>query len=63
MKISDIREMNPEELQEKLQELQRQMFDLRAQAVTEKVENSRAIRNLRHDIARVKTVISEQQKS
>ncbi|MHC4789974.1 MAG: 50S ribosomal protein L29 [Planctomycetota bacterium] len=51
--------MSEDELNNKLQELQRQLFDLRAQAVTEKLENSKAIRNIRLDIARLKTVMRE----
>ena len=61
MKIADIRGMRPDELQGKLEDLERHVFDLRAQAVTEKLENSNAIKNVRHDIARLKTVMREQQ--
>jgi large subunit ribosomal protein L29 len=59
MKVEHYREMNPDELVSKLEELQRHLFDLRAQAVTEKLENSRALTNVRRDIARVKTVMRE----
>ncbi|MHC4456208.1 MAG: 50S ribosomal protein L29 [Planctomycetota bacterium] len=59
MKAQHYREMSEDELNNKLQELQRQLFDLRAQAVTEKLENSKAIRNIRLDIARLKTVMRE----
>jgi hypothetical protein len=38
------------------------MFDLRSQSVTEKLENAKAIRDCKHDIARVKTVIREVKK-
>ena len=61
MKIKDITEMRPDELQETLQQLERHLFDLRSQAVTEKLENTRAVRNARRDIARVKTVIRQGQ--
>lgn len=61
MKIADAREMRPDELQVKLDELKRHLFDLRSQAVTEKLENSKAIRNIRQDIARIMTVIKERQ--
>jgi large subunit ribosomal protein L29 len=61
MKIADAREMRPDELQVKLDELQRHLFDLRSQAVTEKLENSKAVRNVKQDIARVMTVIRERQ--
>ena len=59
MKAQHYREMNPDELDGKLQELQRQLFDLRSQAVTEKLENSKAIINVRREIARLKTIMRE----
>lgn len=59
MKAAQHREMSPEELEGTLQELQRQLFDVRSQAVTEKLENSKAIVNIRRDIARVKTILGE----
>ena len=59
MKAEHYREMSPDELVGKLAELQRHMFDLRAQAVTEKLENSKAVINVRRDIARIKTIIRE----
>jgi large subunit ribosomal protein L29 len=59
MKIADIRGMRPDELADKLNELERHLFDLRAQAVTEKLENSKSIQNAKRDIARLKTVMRE----
>jgi large subunit ribosomal protein L29 len=59
MKAQQYREMSPDELQSKLEELERHLFDLRSQAVTEKLENSKAIINTRRDIARIKTVVRE----
>ncbi|HUW20134.1 MAG TPA: 50S ribosomal protein L29 [Sedimentisphaerales bacterium] len=59
MKVQHFREMSPDELTGKLEELQRHLFDLRAQAVTEKLENSKAITNVKRDIARIKTVMQE----
>jgi large subunit ribosomal protein L29 len=59
MKAQEFREMNPDELAGRLEELRRRMFELRCQAVTEKIENSKSIRNLRRDIARIETVINE----
>ena len=61
MKIADIRGMRPDELQGKLDEIESHVFSLRAQAVTEKLENSNSIKNARRDIARVKTVMREKQ--
>jgi len=59
MKAKDYHEMSTDELVDRLGELQRNLFDLRTQAVTEKLENSKAIRNIRRDIARLKTIIHE----
>ena len=59
MKAQHYREMSPDELEGKLQELERQLFDLRSQAVTEKLENSKAKVNVRRDIARLKTIMHE----
>lgn len=59
MKAEHYREMSSDELATKLEELQRHLFDLRAQAVTEKLENSKAVINVRRDVARIKTIIRE----
>jgi len=59
MKTQHYREMSPDELEGKLEELERHLFDLRSQAVTEKLENSKAVTNVRRDIARIKTIMHE----
>ncbi len=59
MKARHYREMSPDELESKLEELQRHLFDLRSQAVTEKLENSKSVINVKRDIARLKTIIRE----
>lgn len=61
MKAQDYRQMSPDELESKLEELERHLFDLRAQAVTEKLENSNAVKNVKRDVARIKTVIRERE--
>ncbi|MCK4292333.1 MAG: 50S ribosomal protein L29 [Planctomycetes bacterium] len=61
MKAQHYREMSPDELQGKLEELQRHLFDLRSQAVTEKLQDSKAVINVRRDIARIKTIIHQSQ--
>ncbi len=63
MKAQHYREMSPDEIESKLEELQRHMFDLRSQSVTEKLENSKAITNVRRDIARIKTILRENSKN
>jgi len=59
MKAQHYREMGQDELDSTLQELQRRLFDLRSQAVTEKLENSKAVGNAKRDIARIKTIMRE----
>jgi large subunit ribosomal protein L29 len=59
VKTRQYREMSTDELQGRLEELQKHLFDLRSQAVTEKLENSKAVGNARRDIARIKTVLNE----
>ena len=63
MKAQQYREMSPDELENTLGELRKHLFDLRSQAVTEKLENSKAILNVRRDIARIKTVMRQIQQA
>ena len=59
MKVQHYREMSADELASRLEELQRHLFDLRTQAVTEKLENSKAVKNVKRDIARIKTIMQQ----
>jgi large subunit ribosomal protein L29 len=61
MKAQHYREMSHDELDNKLEELERRLFDLRSQAVTEKLENSKAVTNVKRDIARIKTIMREKE--
>lgn len=53
--------MNTQELQQEQQRLRRHLFDLRSQAVTEKLENPRQLANTRRDIARVLTELRKRE--
>lgn len=59
MKIEEIRELSDEELQMELDRLRRHVFDLRSQAVTEKLEDPSMVTKARRDIARILTVQRE----
>lgn len=59
MKATEIRDIRSEELVSTLDEKQKQLFNMRSQALTEKVENFKAVGNLKRDIARIKTIIRE----
>jgi large subunit ribosomal protein L29 len=62
MKAKEYRELSPEELQDKLNEQKKHLYDLRSQSVTEKLDNSRSIKNARRYIARIMTVVRQQKK-
>ena len=59
MKASEIRDLREDELEIKLEQTQKQLFSMRSQAMTEKIEDTQAIGNLKRDIARMKTIIRE----
>jgi large subunit ribosomal protein L29 len=61
VKASKIREMRADEWASELASLEKQLFDMRTRAVTEKLENTHLLRNIKRDIARLKTVIRESQ--
>jgi large subunit ribosomal protein L29 len=63
MKAQQYLEMGSDELTSRLEDLQKHLFDLRSQAVTEKLENSKAIKNTRRDIARIKTLFRQKELS
>lgn len=56
MKAEEVHRMSLDEMVEEEERLRRQLFDLRCQAVTEKLENPRQLRAIRKDIARILTV-------
>ncbi len=61
MKISEIKEQNKEELETKLADIKKTLFNLKFQKATGQLESPVKIRNLRKDIARIKTLIREKE--
>jgi large subunit ribosomal protein L29 len=59
MKPSDLRAKDEAALNKELQELLRAQFSLRMQKATQQLSNTSQIRNVRRDIARVRTVLAE----
>lgn len=59
MKASEIRDLTAEELNAKLEELKAELFNLRFQLAINQLENPMRITSVKRDIARVKTVIRE----
>lgn len=61
MKLSEIREQTVEELKDKIISLRKEIFDLKVQKATFKLENVAEIGKKKKIIAQIKTVISEKQ--
>ena len=59
--IKDIRGLSVEKLEEKLQELKKDLFMLRMQHATNQLDNPLQIAAVKKDIARVKTIIREKE--
>ena len=59
MTTKEIREKESKALDHELVERQKHLFDLRSQAVTEKLEDPSQLRKTKKDIARIKTVIRQ----
>jgi large subunit ribosomal protein L29 len=59
MKISDLRELKSDEIHSELERLRRHLFDLRSQAVTEKLGDSSQLRKTKQDIARILTILRQ----
>jgi large subunit ribosomal protein L29 len=55
-RFSDIRTLTPDQLQDELLNLKKEQFNLRFQRATGQLENTSRVREVRRDIARVKTV-------
>lgn len=61
MKATEARKMSPAELEGKLSDLKKDLFQLRMQHATNQLDNPIRIAEVKKDIARVKTIIREQQ--
>ena len=61
MKVKEIRELSTEEIQKKLVETKKELFNLRFQQATGNLEKPSRIRDLRHTVARMKTVLKERE--
>ena len=61
MKASEIKEMTLVELNNKLEELRKELFNLRFQHAVNQLDNPMRLKAVKKDIARVKTFIREQE--
>jgi large subunit ribosomal protein L29 len=61
MKALELRELDATELVEKLDEAKEELFNLRFQLATNQLDNTSRLRQVRREIARISTVIREQE--
>lgn len=59
MKASDVRTKTADELKQELLDLKKEQFNLRFQGATQQLDNTARVRQVRRDIARVKTILRE----
>ncbi len=60
MKISDARAMSKDQMKDEILKLKKEQFNLRFQKATGQIENTARVRQIRRDIARLKTVAAQQ---
>ena len=63
MKANEIREMSSTELNAKLKDLKAELFNLRFQLAINQLENPMRIKAVKKDIARIKTVLRQEESS
>lgn len=61
MPASELRELAAEELVARVREAKAELFNLRFQMATGQLDNNRRLRTVRHDIARIYTVMRERE--
>lgn len=59
MKAADIRALTADQLAEELQKLKKEQFNLRFQGATNQLEKTSRVREVRRDIARIKTIAGQ----
>jgi large subunit ribosomal protein L29 len=60
MKSSDVRAKTADELKDQLVDLKKEQFNLRFQRATQQLEKPARVKEVRRDIARIKTILAEQ---
>ena len=63
MRAEEIREMSVDDIRTRVAELEEERFRLRFRSATEPLENPLRLRTIRKDIARLKTVLSERERT
>jgi|TARA_B100000315_G_scaffold155514_1_gene144059 large subunit ribosomal protein L29 len=63
MKAEDVRAKTVDELNDQLNDLSKEAFNLRFQAASGQLENAARVREVRRDLARVKTILNEKKRA
>ena len=63
MKPADVRAMTPDQLEDEVLKLKKEQFNLRFQRATGQLENTSRVRQVRRDIARIKTVAAQKRRA
>ena len=61
LKVAEIKELGHEEILRKLDETKEELFNLRFQNATGQLDNYKRLRELKRDVARIKTVLRQQE--
>jgi len=59
MKAVEVRGMTPDQLNDELEKLKKEQFNLRFQKATGQLEKTSRVKQIRRDIARIKTVVRQ----
>jgi large subunit ribosomal protein L29 len=62
MKIEDLRAKTDDELKDQLASLNKEAFNLRFQGASGQLENTARVRQVRRDIARIKTIVAQRKR-
>jgi large subunit ribosomal protein L29 len=63
MKVEDLRQKTEDELKQQVLDLKKEAFNLRFQRASGQLENTAQVRQVRRDIARIKTILHERRAS
>jgi large subunit ribosomal protein L29 len=63
MKVGEVRDMTADQLDDELVKLKKEQFNLRFQAASGQLENTARVRQIRRDIARIKTIARQKSAS
>ena len=60
-KAADVRDMTTDEIRDQIAQKQEELFRLRFRGATQQLENPSLIKNLRRDVARMRTILRERE--